>query len=96
MNKETNVTDISQKLNLARKNRQKEDGVLFSEGFEADRSSADVPTHIEVYEGNYYLAGNAGLSVTIGGTSTVIILTAREAGELSQALYQAAYNDNII
>lgn len=84
------VIDISERLKRARKEQDKEYGVMFSENFDADRSDADCPTHIEVYSGCGYLAGTAGLCVTINSTSTVIILTAKEAIELGQALFQAA------
>lgn len=84
------VIDISHRLKRALKDRQREDGVMFSENFDADRSDADCPTHIEVYSGGGYLAGMAGLCVTINSTSTVIMLTSREAIELGQALFQAA------
>lgn len=90
MTTENNVTDISHRLKRAHKDRQREDGVMFSESFDVDRSDADCPTHIEVYSGGGYLAGMAGICVTISGNSTLIMLTAKEAIALGQALFQAA------
>lgn len=95
MTTENNITDISHRLKRALKDRQREDGVMFSEIFDVDRSDADCPTHIEVYEGRAYLAGTAGLCVTIGSTSTLIILTAKEAIELGQVLFQAAWAESL-
>lgn len=95
MNTENNITDISHRLKRALKDRQREDGVMFSESFDVDRSDADCPTHIEVYSGGDYLAGTAGLCVTINSTSTLIMLTAEEAIELGQALFQAAWAETL-
>lgn len=95
MTTENNITDISHRLKRTLKDRQREDGVMFSESFDIDRSDADCPTHIEVYSGGGYLAGIAGLCVTINSTSTLIILTAKEAIELGQALFQASWVESL-
>ena len=78
------VIDISERLKSERKERQKDDGVMFSQGFDMGRSSDGVPTHIEVYAGCGTDA--IGINLTIGDTSTLVMLMAKEADEFGRAL----------
>lgn len=74
------VIDISERLKTSLKERQKDDGVMFN----IDRSSDGMSTHIEVYASR--CSADVGINITIGNTSTLVMLTAKKAGELGRAL----------
>lgn len=82
--KNNSVIDITDRLIEDSRVRQEYDGVMFSKCFDIDRSSDSVNTHIEVYSRGF--EDEIGLNLTIGDTSTLLMMTTKEADELAKAL----------